>query len=96
MVFHAVLLSGWSHGALPCKEYSLFDADLKRPLALQDYINFVLMAMYVTFLFLAWLKTIDITEESICLEDVVLFHLLTAELLKVGKRDNIHHKYSTI
>jgi hypothetical protein len=30
------------------------------------------------------------------LEDVVLFHLLTAELLKVGKRDNIHHKYSTI
>jgi hypothetical protein len=96
MVFHPVLFSGWSHGALPCKKDSLFDADLKRSLALQDYINFVLLAMYMTLLFLAWFKTIDITEESIRLEDIVLLHLLTAELLKVGKRDNIHRKYSTI
>lgn len=96
MVLHTMHFPSWGHGALPCKEYSLFDADLKRPLALQDYINFVLMAMYVTFLFLAWFKAVDIAEESIRLEDVVLLHLLTAKLLKVGKRDNIHGKYSTI
>ena len=95
MVFHPVFFSCWSHGALPCEEYSLFGADLKRSLPLQNNINLVLMAMYMDFLFLARLKTVDITKEAIRLEDVVLLHLLTTEQLEVGKRDNIHHKYST-
>ena len=95
MVFHPVLFSSWSHRTLSRTKYPLLSADLKCSLPLQNNINLVLMAMDMTFLFLAWLETIDITEESIRLEDVILLHLLTAELVKIGKRDNIHHKRST-
>jgi hypothetical protein len=48
--------------------------------------------MDMALLFLARLKTIDITEEALRLKQVVLLHLVAGELLEVGKCHDLHHK----
>jgi hypothetical protein len=56
---------------------------LKRALSLKHEIDFILLAMDMAFLLLPWFEAVDVAEKSWSLKQIILLHLLAAELLIV-------------